>query len=319
MTDTPDHDGPAEWEEATPGHLLCLGLGYSARMAVDALRDKGWRITGTTRDDAKADALRRDGIAPVLWQAPAPIPREAVDGVTDILVSIRPDETGCPALTGLKPRAERIEGLRSIIYLSSSGVYGDHDGGWVDEEGPLLPGTQRGRRRLKAEHLWEDFAAERGAQHTSLRLAGIYGPGRNALETLLAQQEGAPAKGMGQRVYKPGQVFSRVHVADIAAIITALFARAGTDAWPEQHHAINVADDLPSPPHEVLEYAADLLGIEPPPLVSLQEADLSPMARSFYEDNKRVSNALVKQVLGHDFAYPSYREGLSAILRDLKR
>lgn len=309
------------------GHLLCLGLGYSATAAAREMLAHGWHVSGTTRDAARARRIDETGIRAVLWDAPNRLPAEALSPaegppVTDILVSVSPGEAGDPALAGLQALTgaspSALSHVRSILYCSSTGVYGDHEGRWVTEESPVLPTSERGRRRLRAEHGWEDFAAANDCAEVNLRLAGIYGPGRNAIETLIAQRDGtgdANALG-GQRIYKKGQVFSRIHQADIAGIIAALLT-CPTEKWPETH-ALNLADDLPSPPHEVIEYAAYLLGIAPPPLIDLDTAQLSPMARSFYAENKRVANACVKQTLGYTFRYPSYREGLTAILRELK-
>ncbi len=187
-------------------------------------------------------------------------------------------------------------------YLSTTGVYGDRDGGWVDEEAPLEPTGARGRKRVAAEAAWLALRRDHGVPVHLFRLAGIYGPGRNALATVQA--------GRAKRIDKPGQVFSRIHVDDIATVLEASMAR------PNPGRAYNVCDDEPAPPAEVIAHACDLLGVAPPPLVPFEQAELSAMARSFYRDNKRVSNRRIKQELGVKLAYPGYKAGLAALLRE---
>jgi nucleoside-diphosphate-sugar epimerase len=187
-----------------------------------------------------------------------------------------------------------------IGYLSTNGVYGDHRGAEVDEGSPLLATSPRGRARIAAENAWRAFAGEQGHRLVIFRLPGIYGPGRSAIDQVRT--------GRAQRIYKEGQVFSRMHVEDIAAAVDASLHR------PEAGALFNLADDEPAPPQDVIDYACRLLGVPSPPLIPIEEAQLSEMARSFYADNKRVSNALMKRALGLILLYPTYREGLSAIL-----
>jgi nucleoside-diphosphate-sugar epimerase len=191
--------------------------------------------------------------------------------------------------------------LRWIGYLSTTGVYGDRAGGWVDEEAPLIPTGERGRRRVAAEARWLDLVRRHGSLVHIFRLAGIYGPGRNALDTVRA--------GRAQRIVKPGQIFSRIHVADIAQVLRASMAK------PEPGAIYNVCDDDPAPPADVVAFACDLLGVPCPPPVPFDEAKLSQMALSFYADSKRVSNRRIKEELGVRLLYPSYRDGLAALLK----
>ncbi len=269
--------------------LLCLGLGYTARALTRRL-GSDWSIIGTTRDGGGA-GLRFDRAHPLTAAQFA--------GVTHILVSIPPDEAGDPVLDS---HAEEIAGLTSLRwlgYLSTTGVYGTRDGGWVDEASELRPTGARGARRVAAEAGWLGLWRRRGVPAHIFRLAGIYGPGRSAFDALRA--------GTAKRIDSAGQVFSRIHVDDIAGVLLASIAR------PRPGGVYNVCDDEPAAPAEIAAYAAGLLGMAPPPLVPLAEADLSPMARSFYVDNKRVSNALIKTELAVALSYPDYRAGLAAI------
>ncbi len=267
-----------------PGkHLLCFGLGYAARALVRRLGME-WTVTGSTRGAG-------DG---------ALVPPSAFDGVTHVLISIPPDEQGDPVLDRHGADIAGLPGLEWLGYLSTTGVYGTRDGGWVDENSALHPTGARGDRRAATEASWLELSRSRGVPSHIFRLAGIYGPGRSALDTLRA--------GTAKRIDSPGQVFSRIHVDDIANVLLASIAS------PRPGAIYNVCDDEPASPSDVVAYAAGLLGVEPPPLVPLEAADLSPMARSFYADNKRVSNALIKAELGVALAYPDYRAGLAAIL-----
>jgi nucleoside-diphosphate-sugar epimerase len=218
------------------------------------------------------------------------------------LISVPPDAESDPVLAEHAHDIAALRGLRWLGYLSTTGVYGDRGGGWVDEESDLAPSGDRGRRRVVAEAGWLDLHRRRGVPAHIFRLAGIYGPGRSALDTV--------RQGRAQRIDKPGQVFSRIHVADLAAVLRASMAR------PDPGAIYNVCDDDPAPPEAVIAHACALLGVEPPPLVPFDTADLSPMARSFYDDNKRVSNRRLKEVLGVTLAYPSYKDGLQALLSE---
>jgi len=283
--------------------LFCFGCGYTARAFAALLSAEGWSIAGTTRSLEIASTLTGLGIEPVIWEDA--LPEDTLDGATALLISTPPGDDGCPALTVAHDAiAARKHEIRWIGYLSTNGVYGDYDGVWVNEASDLKPTTDRARRRIKAEEAWRAFGAEHVLPVVIFRLPGIYGPGRSALDTVRT--------GKAKRLYKEGQVFSRAHVDDIA---TAL--RASLDN-PTVGDLFNIADDEPAPPQEVVEYACTLLGVDPPPLTPIENADISDMARSFYRDNKRVSNQRMKEILKIDLIYPSYREGLTALLDEEK-
>lgn len=268
--------------------LLCFGLGYTARAFVRRLGPE-WSVAGTTRngDGLHFDRDRR-------------LPASAFEGVTHILVSIPPDAAGDPVFDRHAGAVAALNRLRWVGYLSTTGVYGTRDGGWVDETSELRPTSARGEHRVTAEAGWLDLWRRQGVPAHIFRLAGIYGPGRSAFDALRA--------GAAKRIDSGNQVFSRIHVDDIASVLLASIAK------PRPGAIYNVCDDEPAPPADVVVYAASLLGMEPPPLVPLIAADLSAMAKSFWADNKRVSNALIKQELGIALAYPNYRAGLAAIL-----
>jgi nucleoside-diphosphate-sugar epimerase len=266
-------------------HLLCFGMGYTARTLARRL-GADWTVTGTTRAGAG------DGVHLVA--------RAAFDRVTHILVSIPPGELGDPVLDVHGGDIAGLPGLRWLGYLSTTGVYGTRAGGWVDETSELRPSSARSRRRADTEAGWLGLQRSRGVPVHIFRLAGIYGPGRSAFDALRA--------GTARRIDSGGQVFSRIHVDDIARVLLVSIAS------PRPGAVYNVCDDEPAPQTDVVAHAAKLLGIAPPPLVRLAEANLSPMARSFYADDKRVSNALIKEELGVTFAYPNYCAGLAAIL-----
>ncbi len=287
-------------------HLLCFGLGFSARILAARLAAKGWKISATSRSAAGAAAIAARGYEGLVFDGTVPLPDDAFDGVTHAVVSAPPGADGDPVLRQhARDFAHRAAQFRWVSYLSTTGVYGDHGGGLVTEDTPLTPNTERGYKRLQAETQWLDLWREHGLPVHIFRLAGIYGPGRNQLLSLL--------EGTAKRVIKPGQVFSRIHVDDIATILEASIAK------PNPGRAYNVCDDEAAPPQDVVAFGAKLLGLPIPPDTPFDDADLSPMARSFYADSKRVSNARLKQELGVALAYPSYREGLSAIAEALRR
>jgi nucleoside-diphosphate-sugar epimerase len=283
-------------------HLLCFGFGYSAASLAAQLDSSRWRITGTSRSDDGVRAIAAKGFDAIQFDGLGEIP----ESVTHVLSSAPPDEVGDPVLARFGTQlAHRKRPLSWAGYLSTTGVYGDHAGGWVDEDTPSNPATERGRRRVRAEEAWMALFHVQGLPVHIFRLAGIYGPGRNQLQAL--------RDGEARCIIKPGQVFSRIHVEDIAGILLASLAH------PNPGRAYNCADDEPAPPQEVIMHAAKLLGIEPPPPENFSTATLSPMARSFYAESKRVANARVKTELGYRFLYPTYREGLAALLRSLPR
>ncbi len=286
--------------------VLFIGLGYSVRPLADRLTSEGWHVAGTTRSPDKAAALTEAGIEALIWEAGSRLPAR-ISGVDAVIISVAPREGSCPVASAIGTAA--LQSSQRLLYLSSSGVYGDYDGAWIDETAACRPGTERGIARLKAENQWVSLAQETRSQLTLCRLAGIYGPGRNAVESLAGDTPGARA-GLSRRLIKPGQVFNRIHRDDIAA---GLYALLHTDDTPE---IVNFTDDEPSPPADVITFAASLLGIHPPPEVHFDDIkdELSSMAQSFYAENKRLKNERLRELVG-TLLYPTYREGLSSIAR----
>lgn len=282
-------------------NILFFGYGYTARTLAGLLREEGWTLSGTARSAEKAAALADEGVSPVLWTEGG-LDGAEIDRADAVLISAPPSPEGCPAFAAARDSLTARAGEAHWIgYLSSNGVYGHHDGAWVDEGAALRPSTARARARIRAEADWAGLAAAWSLPLVIFRLPGIYGPGRSALDTV--------REGRAQRVIKEGQVFNRMHVEDIARALSLSLADPGAG------DLFNLADDEPAPPQDVIDYACRLLGVEPPPAVPFEEAALSEMARSFYADNKRVSNARAKRALGLSLLYPTYREGLDAIYR----
>jgi nucleoside-diphosphate-sugar epimerase len=282
--------------------LFCFGLGYSALALARALAADGWRIAGTCRNAGKARELSDLGFDMFLFDGSraADDIAGALGTTTHVLHSIPPGDGGDAVLRLHGDDMAGHPALQWFGYLSTTGVYGDRAGGWVDENSDLQPSGERGRRRVAAETGWERLWHGRALPVHIFRLAGIYGPGRSAIESLRA--------GTARRVIRPGQVFSRIHVDDIVQVLRASIAR------PHPGAVYNLCDDDPAAPAEVIEYAAGLLGMAPPPAVPFEQAELSAMARSFYDDNKRVRNDRIKRELGVQLIYPSYRDGLAALL-----
>lgn len=277
--------------------LFSLGHGYTASALARRLIPHGWRVIGTIRDAAKADSLRAKGVEPVLWESAALT--EALAEASHLLISAGATDDGDPTLNAIGPQiAAHTSALDWVGYLSTTGVYGDHDGAWVDETAPLTPSTHRGEIRVAAETAWQ--AIPDLPLHI-FRLAGIYGPARGPFAKVRA--------GTAQRIIKTGQVFSRIHVEDIAQVLAASMSAPSAGA------VYNVCDDLPAPPQDVISYAAQLLGVELPREVDFETAKLSPMARSFYAENKKVSNTRIKEELGVQLIYPDYKAGLDALLK----
>ena len=277
------------------GTVLSLGHGYCAAALAARLRPQGWRIVGTTRAPERAARLEASGVEPRVWPGNDLAPDLAT--ATHILASAPPGPDGDPFV----PLLEAADAAPLWVgYLATTGVYGDHGGGWVDEDTPPAPATERGRRRQAAEAAWQALCTARGWPLHVFRLAGIYGPGRGPFERLRA--------GTARAIVKPGQVFSRIHVADIAQVLAASMAA------PRASAVYNVCDDAPAPPQDVLAHAARLLDLPPPPEVPFEAAELSDMARSFYAESKRVRNDRMRGELGIELIYPTYREGLAALL-----
>ncbi|MBL9046657.1 MAG: SDR family oxidoreductase [Tabrizicola sp.] len=273
--------------------LLSLGHGYSARALARLLVPEGWRVIGTTRSAAKAEAFRAEGVEPLLWPGEL---GPALTEATHILASAAPDRQGDPFLRAV-PEIARSK-AEWVGYLSTTGVYGDHRGAWVDETTPLTPTSERGQQRVLTESQWRAT----GLPVHIFRLAGIYGPGRGPFEKV--------RDGTARRILKPGQVFGRIHVDDIAQVLLASINH------PNPGAAYNVCDDNPCPPEEVLSFAARLLGLPLPPAIPFDQAGMTPLARSFYGESKRTRNSLIKTELGVRLLYPDYPAGLRALLAE---
>ena len=286
-------------------NIFFFGLGFSARAALAHLRygERTVNVSSSTRTANKANLLTQQGVEAHVFDGivPGATLGPSLRKASHVVLSIAPDEAGDPALIHHRADLDAADGLEWLCYYSTIGVYGDFGGAWIDESAPLVPRNQRSDRRVLAEQAWRDYARERGVKLAILRLGGIYGPGRSAFDKL--------RDGTARPIAKPGQVFNRIHVADIGRV-TALAAAARLDG------TFNLVDDAPAPPQDVILHAAGLLRVTPPPVEDFASAALTPMQRSFYADNKRVSNAAIKQALGIELLYPDYRSGLAAILEE---
>ncbi|MEM7618524.1 MAG: SDR family oxidoreductase [Pseudomonadota bacterium] len=283
--------------------LFCFGYGYTCDYLGHELQNTGgWSIAGTTRDSEKKEKLTARNIDAHIFNYAHPLadPLHILEGTTHLLISTPPGDEGDPSFNIHAKDISKISTLEWIGYLSTTGVYGNRDGGWVSEDDELIPTSQRGSRRVNAEEQWLSLSASLNIPVQVFRLAGIYGPGRSALDSIRA--------GVARRIEKPGHAFSRIHVEDIVQVLMASIAKPHTNA------AYNVCDDHPAPSHEVIEYACELLKRPAPPLIAFEEADLAPITRSFYADNKRVRNDKIKNELGVDLKYKTYKEGLEACL-----
>jgi nucleoside-diphosphate-sugar epimerase len=279
--------------------LIVLGHGYSASAFVQAGGFSS--VSATVRTQVKADVLRERGVDAHVFTGgpPSPALSAAIRAADALLVSIPAEDGGDPALPALGDSIAAAPNLGWIGYLSTVGVYGDHQGAVVTEDSELRATSPRGVNRIAAERGWLTLGARSGQAVQVFRLAGIYGPGRNQLISL--------REGTQRRIIKRGQVFSRIHRDDIAGACLASLKR------PHAGAVYNVADDEPAPPQDVIVHAARLLGVPPPPEEPFDTAVLSPMARSFYMDSRRISNARLKAELGYQFRFPTYREGLAAL------
>lgn len=283
-------------------NLLVFGCGYSASFFLKAHYGSFVKISATTRGQRYLD--RVGGVEYLTFdgnQASIEV-LARLTAANAILISVPPNPDGDPVLAHFRDALEKAPTLTTMVYLSTIGVYGDHSGAWIDEDTRPAPQSARSLARLKAEEGWLEFGRNLGKTVHILRLAGIYGPGQNALENLRT--------GTARQIVKAGQVFNRIHVEDIARSIAAAFSRKEGGIW-------NVSDNEPAPPQDVIAYAAGLLGIAPPVPEPFLQADLTPMARSFYSENKRVSNRRLREVLGVSLGYPTYREGLTSLATDV--
>jgi dTDP-4-dehydrorhamnose reductase len=282
--------------------LFTFGLGFSAQVLAERLNQEGWQIAGTARDKANVERLQAKGYEVVRFTG-EPGNQDIVsllDGTTRLLLSIPPGHDGDPVLAHYREQIAALGSLQWIGYLSTVGVYGDQQGRWVDETTKPAPNSERTKARVEAEKAWTAFGEEIGRAVHVFRLAGIYGPGRSVFDKLRS--------GTARRIRKNGQVFSRIHVEDIASVLEASMLR------PRAGAIYNVADDEPACPGDVVAYAAELIGVPPPPEVPFEESDLSPLARNFYEGSRRIANARMKSELGVKLRYPTYREGLASLL-----
>ncbi|MBK0023543.1 SDR family oxidoreductase [Brucella pseudogrignonensis] len=283
--------------------IFLFGAGYSARAFSRLMTGEAERIDGTTRNEQNFPLLEKSGIAPIIFDGET-APPDLIDRLaksTHVVISISPRESGDPSLAIVEEALRRPGNtIRWIGYLSTVGVYGNHDGNWIDETAPLAPTSRRSLERVEAESAWEALSERHGTPVALLRLSGIYGPGRNAFVNL--------ERGTARRIIKDGQVFNRIHVDDIAGSLRFL---AGTNSGG----AFNITDSEPAPPQDVVAYAAELMGVAIPPEIPFEEADLTPMGRSFYGENKRISNQRIK-ALGYDFIYPDYKAAFSAMWQD---
>ncbi|WP_039019338.1 SDR family oxidoreductase [Halocynthiibacter namhaensis] len=280
-------------------HLLSIGHGLSARTFSPLLQAQGWSITGTTRSAEKAEIIAKTGVTPLIW--PTGDLDAAIAQADAILISSGPSAEGCPVLTtSTKAIIKRAPHLTWVGYLSTTGVYGDHQGGWVTEDTKIEPATRRGQWRKDAENAWLKLATDHGLPVHIFRLAGIYGPGRGPIAKIL--------NGTARRIIKKNQVFSRIHVDDIAQVLLASLNA------PNPGRVYNVCDNDPAPPQDVLAHAARLLGRDVPPEEDFETAEMTPMARSFYATSKRVSNKRITSELGVTLKYPDYKSCLQALM-----
>lgn len=272
--------------------LLIFGYGYTAKALAATLDASKWHITGTSRQGTK-DAVQ--------W--PGTDINDAISQATHLLISIAPSQAGDPVLNALREQIiTAAPKLEWVGYLSTTGVYGDYGGDWVDENSELRPATRRGELRVSAEKAWQDLAQLAGLPLHIFRLAGIYGPGRGPFTKI--------KQGTARRIIKPGQVFSRIHVEDISQVLRASMAQ------PNAGRIYNVCDDLAAPPEDVLGFAAQLLNLPIPIEEDFATAEMSAMAKSFYAESKRVSNSRIKSELGITLKYPTYVEGLQDLLEN---
>ena len=284
-------------------HLFCFGYGYSCDYLGHELMQQGeWRVSGTTRDPEKRELLKSRGVEAHLFDYNTPLPDllYTLRDVTHIIISTPPSDNGDPTFNLHAQDILKLPNLEWIGYLSTTGSYGDRDGRWVDENSETRPTTKRGSRRLNVEQQWLSLFHSHALPVHIFRLAGIYGPGRSALDSVRS--------GVARRIDKPGHAFSRIHVEDIVQILLASMFSA------KPGEIYNICDDMPAPSHEVIDYACQLLRYQSPPLIPFDQADLAPITLSFYKDNKRVRNDKIKKELGVALKYKDYKEGLQACL-----
>ncbi|MAI61688.1 MAG: NAD(P)-dependent oxidoreductase [Micavibrio sp. TMED27] len=283
--------------------LFCFGYGYSCDyLGHELLSNENWSVSGTTRSNEKKQSLRSRGVQAYIfdYEHPLPDPAYILEDTTHLIISTPPSDEGDPAFVSHAEDILKLKNLQWVGYLSTTGVYGNRDGDWVNENSELRPSSKRGSRRVKAEEQWQSLYKNHDLPLHIFRLAGIYGPGRSALDTVRV--------GTARRINKPGHIFSRIHVEDITNILLASMAK------PNPGAIYNVCDDNPAPSHEIISYACEILGRPEPELINFDEADMTPMARSFYSDNKLVNNNRIKEELDVQLKYPNFKEGLKACM-----
>ena len=285
------------------GQLFCFGLGFSSQALAKRLLPQGWDVSGTVRGEQEDSRAKNISVCSFDGSRPTTEISEAISHATHLLITIPPQPSGDVVLENFAEEISRARQLQWIGYISSTGVYGDNQGEWVNESSPLRASTDRNRQRIEVESNWLKIGSDHGLPVMIFRCVGIYGPGRNLLVSL--------REGRARRIDKPGLVFSRIHSEDLAQTLEASIKK------PQPGEVYNVSDDFPSSPAEAVEYACSLLDVEPPPLEPYDKADLSPTARGFYTNNKRVSNKKIKKELGVNLLYPDYRSGLKSLLKDL--
>ena len=281
--------------------LFCFGLGFSSLALAESLLPKGWHVSGTCRGSDRQDAIKVNNTFLFDGSCATPEISKAISSATHLLITIPPQLSGDVVLENFSEEISKASHLQWIGYISSTGVYGDAQGEWVDESSPLRGSTDLNRRRVEAESAWFKMGQDHGLPVMIFRCVCIYGPGRNLLVSV--------QQGRARRIDKPGLVFSRIHAEDLVQTLTASMKK------PQPGEIYNVSDDCPCPPAEAVKYAFDLLGVEPPPLIPYEKADLSPTAKGFYNTNKRISNKKIKEELGVKLCYPDYRSGLKALLK----
>jgi nucleoside-diphosphate-sugar epimerase len=282
--------------------LFCFGFGYTAGFLAEKLMAYGWQIAGTTTSTEKRDFLRKSGIDAWLFDQmhSIPDPFTTFEDVTHVLLSVPPGAAGDPVYNAHGADLAALKKLEWVGYLSTTAVYGNQNGNWVDEKTPPSPSSRRGSQRLKAEEQWQSLYLHEGLPLHIFRLSGIYGPNRSAIDSVRS--------GTAQCIDKPGHMFNRIHVEDIVQALIASMNK------PHPGSIYNLADDAPSGSYEVIRFACNLIGIDPPPLVPFDQAEMAPIVRSFYEDNKRIHNDAIKNDLGVQLLYPDYHSGLKSCL-----
>lgn len=281
--------------------LFIFGFGFSSKEIARQSKGDFTTICGTTRSREKADHLRSQGYQAEIFAGEATAELDAqLAQTTHIVMSISPGEED-PVLSAFPDLLSKCPKLEWIGYLSTVGVYGDHDGAWVDETSELRPVSARSKQRVAAEEAWAELAKKADVPFSVFRLSGIYGPGRNWFINI--------EKGTSRRLVKPGQVFNRIHREDIGQAVTLAMRKNIGEVF-------NITDDDPAPPQDVVTYAHELMGVEPPPETDFETADISPMARSFYGENKRVSNQKSKELLGMEYKWPDYKTSLKRLWQE---